>query len=108
MSSTRIAGGTGNVYVNSLLGSSKWTASSLTYSFPTSSAQHGLSYSVAKPSNRFGTFLKAQQDAARAALKLYASVANLECQEITDGDTITDMQVIIAKLKSLAQSDFYL
>ncbi|SCZ04710.1 M10 family metallopeptidase [Microvirga guangxiensis] len=84
MSSTLPALRPSNIYVSSLLAGTKWATSSLTYSFPTSSAHYGVSYGSSEPSNAFGTFLSAQQGAARTALKLYASVANLTFHEITE------------------------
>lgn len=74
----------GDTLVKALLGEAKWATNSLSFSFPGSSAYYERSYGYDEPLNGFGTFLSAQQTAARAALKLYASVANLTFQEVPE------------------------
>ncbi|WP_457092038.1 M10 family metallopeptidase [Microvirga sp. P5_D2] len=73
----------GNVYINAVLSDVKWATNTLTYSFPTSASHYGAFYSE-EPSNGFGAFNAEQKAAARAGLKLYASVANLSFQEIAE------------------------
>ncbi|HZH11455.1 MAG TPA: M10 family metallopeptidase [Microvirga sp.] len=73
-----------NTYVNALVSGEKWATDRLTYSFPTSASYYGGSYGDGEPQNQFGTFLSAQQAAARSALKMYASVANLSFAEIAE------------------------
>jgi serralysin len=72
-----------SVYINAILSDVKWATNTLTYSFPTSASHYGAFYGE-EPSNGFGTFNADQKAAARAALKLYASVANLAFQEIAE------------------------
>ncbi|WP_445501347.1 M10 family metallopeptidase [Microvirga sp. G4-2] len=83
MPSTSSVATTSSTYINALLGDRKWATNSLTYSFPTSSAYYSDTYS-SESLNNFGVFLSAQQAAARAALKLYSSVANLTFTAITE------------------------
>jgi serralysin len=83
MPSTSSVATTSSTYINALLGDQKWATNSLTYSFPTSSAYYSSTYG-SEPLNNFGVFLSTQQAAARAALKLYSSVANLTFTAITE------------------------
>lgn len=87
MPSTLSVAAPSNAYVNALLGDVKWGTNSLTYSFPTSSSYYGRGYGDGEPLSRFGTFLDAQQKAARTALKLFASVANLSFQQVSETAT---------------------
>jgi serralysin len=73
----------GSAYVNAILSDVKWATNMLTYSFPTSASQYGAFYGE-EPTNGFGAFNADQKAAARAALKLYASVGNLAFREITE------------------------
>ncbi|KLK90791.1 hypothetical protein AA309_23615 [Microvirga vignae] len=84
MPSTSSIATTSNTYINALLGDEKWATNSLTYSFPMSSAYYGDPYGSSEPVDNFGVFLSGQQAAARAALKLYSSVANLTFTAITE------------------------
>ena len=72
---------TGNAYIDGLLGVQKWAVTNLTFSFPTSSSFYGTSYGAGEPLNGFGTLNAAQQATVRAALRMYASVANLTFSE---------------------------
>ncbi|MCG7392167.1 M10 family metallopeptidase C-terminal domain-containing protein [Microvirga sp. ACRRW] len=84
MSSTLIASSPSNIYVSALLGGTKWATNSLTYSFPASASSYGYSYGSGEAQNKFAAFMDPQQEAARTALKLYASVANLAFSEIVE------------------------
>lgn len=84
MPSTAFVATTSSTYINALLGDRKWATNSLTYSFPTSSVHYGNPYGSSEPQYNFGAFLSAQQAAARAALKLYSSVADLTFTAITE------------------------
>ncbi|PVE24872.1 matrixin [Microvirga sp. KLBC 81] len=87
MPSTSSVATTSSTYINALLGDRKWATNSLTYSFPTSSVHYSDPYGSNEPLTNFGVFLSAQQAAARAALKLYSSVANLTFTAITETRT---------------------
>jgi len=84
MTSTLTVASSSSIYINALLGDVKWGTNKLTYSFPSYSSYYSGFYGDGEPLNRFGAFLSAQKEAARAALKLYASVATLTFQEITE------------------------
>ena len=75
---------TGNVYLDSILGGSKWAAQTLTFSFPTNSAFYGKGYGSGEASANFEAFNPVQQAATRSTLKMYSSVANLQFTEITE------------------------
>lgn len=77
---------TGDASINALLSDTKWAAGNLTYSFPASASLYGRSYG-AETTNMFGSFNGSQQSAARAALKMYASVSNLSFTEIAETST---------------------
>jgi serralysin len=84
MTSTLTVANSSSTYINALLGGVKWDTNRLTYSFPSYSTYYSRSYGDGEPLNKFGAFLSAQKEAARAALKLYASVATLTFQEIAE------------------------
>ena len=75
---------TNNPYVNGVLAGVKWTADTLTFSFPTSRAVYGNNYGDGENSAGFGHFNNAQQQATREVLDLYASVANIHFVEINE------------------------
>lgn len=78
---------TGNAYIDGVLGNVKWAVNSLTYSFPTSSAYYGSSYGDGENVTNFGALSSGQQSATRAALKMFASVANLSFSETSETST---------------------
>ena len=78
---------TGNSYIDGILGDLKWAVNSFTYSFPTSASLYGSSYGSGEPLSNFKALNTMQQTATRAALKLYASVANLGFTEISESTT---------------------
>jgi len=84
MTSTLTVASSSSIYIKALLGDVKWGTNDLTYSFPSYSSYYSGFYGGGEPLNRFGAFLGVQKEAARAALKLYASVATLTFQEITE------------------------
>jgi serralysin len=69
-------------YTEALLGQYKWASGSITYSFPTSSADYGTPYNFNEPLT-FAALNSAQRDAARAAFANYSSVANVTFTELT-------------------------
>jgi serralysin len=75
---------TENAYINGLLGDYKWAVNSFTYSFPSDGAFYGTSYGEGENVTTFGAFSSVQQAAARSALKMYGSVANLTFSEIAE------------------------
>src|SRR4029077_1358404 len=72
-------------YGNGVLAGVKWTAGTLSFSFPTSPAVYDNNYGYGEPSAGFGHFNNAQQQATREILDLYASVANIHFVEINEG-----------------------
>ncbi|WP_404295350.1 M10 family metallopeptidase C-terminal domain-containing protein (plasmid) [Microvirga sp. RSM25] len=78
---------TGNAYIDGVLGDLKWAVNSFTYSFPASASFYGSAYGAGEPLSNFEALNAAQQTATRAALKLYASVANLSFTEIAETAT---------------------
>jgi serralysin len=75
---------TGDAYIDGVLGDYKWAVNSLSYSFPTNGSFYGSSYGSGENITNFGTFNTAQQTTTRAALKMFATVANLSFSEITE------------------------
>lgn len=78
---------TGNSYVDGLMGEYKWAVDDLTYSFPAKGAFYGNAYGAAENTTSFAAFGQAQQSAARSALAMYASVANLTFTETAETAT---------------------
>ena len=78
---------TGNAYIDGVLGDLKWAVKSFTYSFPASASFYGVAYGDGEPLSNFETLNATQQMATRAALKLYASVANLSFTEVPETAT---------------------
>ena len=75
---------TGDPYIDSLLGESKWGVSSFTYSFPSSGSYYGSGYGSGEPGNNFQSLNSTQQAAVHSSLSMYASVVNLTFSEITE------------------------
>lgn len=75
---------TGDAYIDGVLGDTKWAVGSFTYSFPTSPSYFGGGYGGGEPTSGFEALNPTQQAMARAALKMYASVANLGFTEIAE------------------------
>jgi serralysin len=75
---------TGNLYIDSLLDGVKWAGAGFTYSFPNDPSFYGASYGSGENTANFEGFNATQQAATRAALNLYASVANLSFTAITE------------------------
>lgn len=80
-------GATGTATVDALLIGVKWAVNAFTFSFPTSAAYYGSNYGYGEPSNNFEAANAAQQDAVRAALQMYAAVANVSFTEIAETST---------------------
>src|SRR6186997_92242 len=75
---------TNDPYVNGVLSGVRWTADTLTFSFPTSGGVYGKNYGYGENSTQFGNFNNVQQQATREILDLYASVANINFDEINE------------------------
>ena len=75
---------TGDPYVNGVLSGVKWAGEALTFSFPTSRAVYGKHYGYGEPTAQFGQFNDVQENATRAILDLYASVADINFVEIAE------------------------
>src|SRR5512147_1796182 len=63
------------------------TSATITYSFPTANATWSSDYATYldnEPFDKFETFTTAQKTAARNALGLWADVANISFQELSD------------------------
>jgi serralysin len=77
----------GNVYVDGILGSTRWGTNSLTYSFPTSASNYGIGYPNGEPGNNFGVLHATQQTTVVSVLAMYASVANLTFTVTTESNS---------------------
>jgi serralysin len=75
---------TDDAYINGVLGDTKWAVNSFTYSFPTSPSYYGSNYAGGEPASQFEALIPTQQAMTRAALRMYASVANLSFAEMTE------------------------
>jgi serralysin len=75
---------TGDAYVDGVLGDVKWATNSFTYSFPTSASYYGSNYAGGEPTSGFEAFSATQQAMTRTALRMYASVANLNFTEVAE------------------------
>jgi serralysin len=78
---------TGDAYIDGVLGDVKWAVNGFTYSFPASASYYGTPYGGGETTNAFGVLTLTQQATVRAALTLYASVANLTFAEIAETAT---------------------
>ena len=72
---------------DAVLEGSRWTATSLTYSFPTSSSFYSGEYGSGQEPSGFSAFNAAQQTAVRSALALVASYTGLTFTETTESAT---------------------
>jgi serralysin len=75
---------TGDAYVDGVLGDQKWAVTSLSYSFPVSGSYYGTAYGEGENVTSFGALNAGQQTTVRAALRMYAAVANLTFAEISE------------------------
>jgi serralysin len=79
----------GNPDIDGLLMGVKWAITGLTYSFPTSGAFYGSSYTFDnEPANNFAALNSVQQSVARTALAGYATVAAITFSEVTESSTV--------------------
>ena len=77
--------GSGNQDINGVMGSYRWEASFLSFSFPTSGTQY-QGYAVGEePDTNFGAFNAVQKDVVRDVLAQYAAVSQLTFTETTGG-----------------------
>ncbi|WP_091135642.1 M10 family metallopeptidase, partial [Microvirga guangxiensis] len=98
---------TGDAYVDGILGDRKWAVSSLSYSFPVSGSYYGSSYGEGENSSGFGALNAAQQSTVRAALRMYAAVANLSFTEIAETATQhADLRFAMSGVPSTAWAYF--
>jgi serralysin len=78
---------TGDAYIDGVLDEVKWAVNNFTYSFPTSGSYYGSPYGSAENVTNFGALNTVQRTTVRAALNMYASVANLTFTEIAETST---------------------
>jgi hypothetical protein len=79
---------TGNVYIDGILMGTKWALpETLTFSFPADPTSYGTGYGSGETANGFKAFTVMQQNAERAVLQMYSSVANITFTEITETST---------------------
>ncbi|WP_187371289.1 M10 family metallopeptidase [Methylobacterium oryzihabitans] len=77
----------GDRNIDAALIGTRWTPSTLTYSFPTTAAAYaGSGYAAGQEPDHFAAFNGLQQDSARAAFRLVASYTNLHFVEVSDAD----------------------
>jgi serralysin len=98
---------TSDPYINGVLGDIKWAGNTFTYSFPTSASFYGASYGEGETNDAFEALSTTQQGMTRAALKMYASVANLTFVEI--GETASqhgDLRFAMSDLPKTAWAYF--
>ncbi len=81
MPSVSIVLGSGNADIDGVLSGLRWSSGALTFSFPTAAAQFG--YAVPG----FQALNAAQQNAVKASLAAYASVANLSFTQVTESSS---------------------
>ena len=75
---------TNDPYVNGVLAGVKWTAETLSFSFPTNPGVYGQNYGYSENSAQFGHFNNVQEQATRTILDFYASVADIHFVEINE------------------------
>jgi serralysin len=73
----------GNPYVDGLVGETKWTIDSLTYSFPTDASFYG-SYLGREPSTNFEALNATQQATVVKILGMYSAVAHIGFSLVTE------------------------
>ncbi len=88
MPSTSSVSPTTDLYLNGVLSGIKWATGSLTFSFPTSGSLYGTPYGSGEPTNNFEAFTAVQQNAVRAVLQMFSSVANLTFTEVTETSSV--------------------
>ncbi|WP_262299381.1 M10 family metallopeptidase C-terminal domain-containing protein [Microvirga sesbaniae] len=97
----------GDNSIDGLLGELKWAANSFTYSFPTASSYYGTGYGDGETSTNFGALNTMQQSTVRAALSMYASVANLTFTQISETSTRhADLRFAMSDLPNTAWGYF--
>ena len=84
MPKTATVSPTGNSYINGVLAGVRWASDTLTFSFPSSRGLYGKRYGAGEPHAQFGHFNNAQENATRAILDLYASVADINFVEVNE------------------------
>jgi VCBS repeat-containing protein len=84
MPSVTSTSSTGNPYIDGILTGTRWSSGSITFSFPTDGSQYGSGYGSGENTNAFEAFTAQQQDAVRAVLTMFSSVANLTFTEVTE------------------------
>ena len=77
-------GKTNNTLIDGILNGYKWSATTITYSFPTSASFYGYG---GETTNGFQAFNDAQKAAMRSVLAEYASVANIQFVEVAETKT---------------------
>jgi serralysin len=74
----------GNAYIDGVLVGTKWAATSLTFSFPTSPLFYGLGYGWSEPTTGFEAFTATQQAAVRTILSGFSAVINVTFAELAE------------------------
>jgi serralysin len=72
----------GNIPIDALLGDSKWTGSTITYSFMTEAPSYFSQYDW----DDFNPFTNQQETFVRQALQLFSDIANINFVEVSDAD----------------------
>lgn len=86
MSATTTVGATGNQNIDALLNGMRWSASTLTFGFPSDAEAYGPDYVGGEPQNNFEPVNATQRDAVRDALDNVSAVCNLTFVETSDAD----------------------
>lgn len=77
---------TGNSFVDSLLNASKWSSSSITFGFTTSSASYGTKYGLGEPTKGYQPLTGAQASAAEKAMSAWAELIDLKISKASGAD----------------------
>ena len=88
MPATSTYSATTNSYINGVLSGMKWATGSLTFSFPSKASFYGSPYGAGEPSNNFEAFTAVQQNAVRAVLTMYSSVAKVTFSQVTESSSL--------------------
>ncbi len=85
-------GSTSNVNINGVLSGSKWSGSTLTYSFPSLASQYESGYGN-ETTNGFSPAPEAVKTAIRAAMNMLSQYTNMVTTEVDPATTTADVRV---------------
>lgn len=85
-------GATSNINTNGVISGSKWSGSTLTYSFPTLASQYESGYGN-ETTNSFGAAPEAVKTAIRAAMNMLSQYTNMVTTEVDPAITTADVRV---------------